>query len=454
MNDRASLTRAVAVLFALIGTSAADAGFFGGTVSANYYWPNLATVLYPSGTAAAGAAVEFPSVGGQVLSVDVTDTGFRITYPNGWNFNTITPKTFDGFVIADALGTISPITGVSIAATNIPGFDASKLAFDADHVYVNQLGYATFPAGSFIEVNVNFDVTAKAPPIFWRKSDGTNASWQFVGAGPSQLATAFLPGVPSTWLASGSGDVDGDGIADIVWFQPSSGQVAIWLMASASAITSTVFPANVGAASGWQLAAVGDVNGDGRADLVWRHASGQLVIWHMNASGAIADSRDYGVVPLEYELRGTGDFNGDGTEDLLWFRSGDGLVVQWLMATDGSFGGGFPGAVGPGSWRPERSGDFDGDGKSDIFWRNDADGTTAVWYLDGSAFAAFDFFVAVPPADWQSGSVADYDLDGRAELVWYGVTSGAVTRWRMNGRHAPVTTEALPAIGTGWQTVP
>ena len=106
--------------------------------------------------------------------------------------------------------------------------------------------------------------------MFWRKGDGTNATWQFTGPGPTQFASAFPPGVPTSWQAKGTGDVNGDGIADVVWYEPSSGQVAIWLMSSPAAIGSASFPASVGAGSPWVLSGVGDVNGDGRDDLIWR----------------------------------------------------------------------------------------------------------------------------------------------------------------------------------------
>jgi hypothetical protein len=36
--------------------------------------------------------------------------------------------------------------------------------------------------------------------------------------------------------------------------------------------------------SPWQIAAVGDFNSDGRADLVWRGAAPYLVVWYMNGA--------------------------------------------------------------------------------------------------------------------------------------------------------------------------
>jgi len=51
---------------------------------------------------------------------------------------------------------------------------------------------------------------------------------------------------------------------------------------------------------GWHIAGIGDVDGDGRADLVWHHASsGQVVVWLMQGAqirqvGSVAQVPDLG----------------------------------------------------------------------------------------------------------------------------------------------------------------
>ena len=72
-----------------------------------------------------------------------------------------------------------------------------------------------------------------------------------------------------------------------------------------------------------------DLNGDGKADLLWSGASGDTIAWVMNGK-AVAGSaqllRDANFKPL-----GTGDFNGDGRTDIVWYSAADRQTVIWLM---------------------------------------------------------------------------------------------------------------------------
>lgn len=143
----------------------ASAGFTGATVSADYHWPDLGTVLYASGSAVVGPGVEFDNIGGFGVgtspAVDFSDANILITYPAGWSLNG--GGTFDGWVFTDLLAMVPTITGVSLAATNIPGFTAAFLSFDADHVYADQLGLGSWGPGSFISINVSFASTVPEP---------------------------------------------------------------------------------------------------------------------------------------------------------------------------------------------------------------------------------------------------------------------------------------------------
>ena len=85
----------------------------------------------------------------------------------------------------------------------------------------------------------------------------------------------------------------------------------------------------------WQIVGVGDVDGDGKADLVWRHMQGWVAFWLMD--GALARQGPvFDAVPLKWRLARVEDVNGDGKADLVWqeMQTGD-VAVSSVGSRDG-----------------------------------------------------------------------------------------------------------------------
>jgi hypothetical protein len=114
--------------------------------------------------------------------------------------------------------------------------------------------------------------------------------------------------------------------SDLVWYRSADGALSVWPAGnSAQGRYLTSIPGS----SGWQLAGLGDFNGDGQTDLLWyRGSDGSLCIWPSGDS-----SRGYYLTsePADtgWKLAGIGDFTGDGRDDLLWYRSSDGSLEVW-----------------------------------------------------------------------------------------------------------------------------
>jgi hypothetical protein len=88
-----------------------------------------------------------------------------------------------------------------------------------------------------------------------------------------------------------TGDFDGDGTDDILWYKASTGGTAVWRMANGT-VSSASFPGTLNPAI-WSQASVGDYNSDGVDDILWYRAStGGTAIWHMKA-GALASSASF-----------------------------------------------------------------------------------------------------------------------------------------------------------------
>jgi hypothetical protein len=113
--------------------------------------------------------------------------------------------------------------------------------------------------------------------------------------GLSRTSSGLLPSVDpaSAWQIEQAADLDGDGKADLVWRNTSTGQNAVWFMDGLTRTSSGLMPP-VGPASGWQIEQAADLDGDGKADLVWRNTTtGQNAVWFMDG----LTRTDSGLIP-------------------------------------------------------------------------------------------------------------------------------------------------------------
>jgi hypothetical protein len=283
------------------------------------------------------------------------------------------------------------------------------------------------PAGS------DFDGDGKADLVWRNTSSGVVAVWLMNGT--TIASSGFPAGVPLAWQIAGVGDVNGDGKADVIWRNSTSGTVAVWLMDGVT-ITSVGFPGST--SMDWEIEQIGDVNNDGKVDLVWRNTnSGVVAVWLMNGA-TIASSGFLGGVPAVWQIAGLGDVNADGKADVIWQHSLNGTVAVWIMNGLSITSVGFPGSTST-DWEIAGMGDVDGNGTSDVVWRNTNSGAVAVWLMSGATMTSSGFF-AGKGSEWEIEQVGDVDGDGKADVVWRNTNNGALEVWLLNG---------LAIIGSG-----
>jgi hypothetical protein len=211
-----------------------------------------------------------------------------------------------------------------------------------------------------------------------------------------------------------AGDFNGDGKADLAALTGTTGGYGpIVILLGRGDGSFDTGPSSLAAGEG--NIAVADLTGDGKADIVFVFTrSAQLKLFKGKGDGSFAApivlDRDFGAYDIEL-----GDVNGDGRPDIVGAAGGP----IWSMLNLG--GGDFGPQVFQAS--PELSGfklalaDFNGDGKLDVAAVNASGGAVQIGLGTGTgAFAPFQVYEDVSFATtWIAA--ADWTGDGRADLV-------------------------------------
>jgi hypothetical protein len=146
--------RALAAIAAALIPSVASAQLTGQSIGAQFLFPDLATVVQTRPPAVVGPGIEFVLV--SQAEADVGDAsllfrGIPGTGPVAW-----LAGTFNGLRLYDVGGTLPDFLSVTLnAATNLPGFDMTRVTWNADEVFVNVQGLVQNP-GEIVLLDFGF----------------------------------------------------------------------------------------------------------------------------------------------------------------------------------------------------------------------------------------------------------------------------------------------------------
>jgi len=272
----------------------------------------------------------------------------------------------------------------------------------------------------------DLDGDGKADLLWRNSSTGDTYAWLMNALTPP--GGGFLPTVADTnWKVRAIADLDGDGNADVVWTNTSTGENYVWLMNGMTIKGGDFLPT---VSTAWTIQDAADLDGDGYADIVWRNDStGENYVWLMN--GLTIKGGDYlPTIAAPWSIQALADLDGDGRADIVWRNTSTGENYVWFMNGMTITNGGYLPAVST-AWTIKGVADLNGDTMADIFWRNETTGDDYVWMMNGLTIANGAYLPTVDPA-WQCG-VADIDGDGLADIVWRNATTGEDYAWLMNG---------------------
>ena len=281
----------------------------------------------------------------------------------------------------------------------------------------------------------------------------------------NQFQFSAQPDPGAAFRYVGATDFNGNGKSDLIFHNLSQGDVGdVVMWGDFQAANSRVLR---GAKPLWEVQAVGDLDGDGLGDLVWRYTladsrdSGTSYIWFSNGSG-VAQVRKRGGAPLNWTLLGAMDINGDNAADMLYVDPQGRMRV--LMATRVRTCANLDAGTVPSGYTAIKFGDFTGNRRGDVLVRNFSSGQMGILALNASgrvlpaptadpddpnaACTSTSLSVTNTPlsllsADpsWQLYGAADYDGDGIDDIVWLR-PNGQLTLWRMKANGvAPVVVD-------------
>ena len=334
-------------------------------------------------------------------------------------------------VTVPAEATFSPLT---VTTNYLTGYSVNSFIITAPG------GGSSFTSSSFLPVT---DITVGNYPHSVTAGDFNNDGKidLLISKGSSSnigvLANQSTPGnilfgaqqdIPASGLShegAAVADFDGDGKLDVVLansFNPAS--MSVYKNISTGSAIQFNAPINYAADSGPYTVAVGDIDGDGKPDIILANNGSNVISFYKNTSSSgnisFADSINFtaGTNPYSVAVR---DLDGDGKADIAVTTQGStsSLLVMRNTTLNGivsfdnavnvaSLSGGFTVSVG----------DLDNDGKPDLAVANGSGAVTVVKNVSTSG--TFSFY---SPQIFNTGkyleciAMADLDMDGKPDLI-------------------------------------
>lgn len=263
---------------------------------------------------------------------------------------------------------------------------------------------------------------------WWRNTDGSGTQWVQYGIGDMPMVRR-----------AACGDIDSDGDCDVAacgdggtvaWYENSEGTGHDWITRTVTQAGSDVYYVDCG-----------DVDGDGRRDIVTAEYFNERIVWWRNVDGSgssweenIVDTgggNPYFVQAIDLDLDGDTDIIAS-LFDLMtccWWENTDGEGTSWTQHQIGS------GIMDPRCLDPcdlDGDGDIDviGTGYDEVLWWENTSGSGTAWdmhVIDGGFLGAHDVQGADLDGDGdQDVLTVSFNTE---EILWWENLDGAGGSW-------------------------
>ena len=197
-------------------------------------------------------------------------------------------------------------------------------------------GYTQVEIGGFLSSLTfsgigDFNGDGRSDILWHEKSTHQLFYWAMNGSVPTPSAKQPMP---SWFQIIGVGDFNGDRVADIAY--TNSIDVNLYVNNG----TGATFDGRRLAynPTGWTLLGIADSNNDGVSDFFWRNnTSGVMALWNLSSTATVTSTPSYSPNTV-LTFAALGDYNGDGRADVLWNRAEWRQLSVWIsQSATGSY---------------------------------------------------------------------------------------------------------------------
>jgi hypothetical protein len=223
---------------------------------------------------------------------------------------------------------------LDLVTANLDGAPLSVLLGNGDGTFQNAVNYGSVSFAHFMAVadltgNGDLDIVV---------SNISNILTVFYGDGTGAFPTSRSFSV-STALGVAIGDVNGDGIPDLVAASYPNNQVAVLLGNGDGTFQNPMYYSVGSGQAPWSIV-LADFDGDGNLDAATSNNSGDVSVLLGNGDGSFQRGQTYSAGGGAAGGFSFGDFNGDGFPDLVTANFQFNNISVLINAAD--WGGGFP----------------------------------------------------------------------------------------------------------------
>ncbi|MFO1021013.1 MAG: VCBS repeat-containing protein [Planctomycetales bacterium] len=343
---------------------------------------------------------------GSWLALNFDGQSYQTTFLRGWD-----PETdWRYFRLTDVNA-----DGVQ----EVVGWDSSSGKwwgiFKNGNSYINQQIGFWGPQSGYTDVHFGkYSTLPGSSVVGWNNQGG----WWMSTLGISSQQNTFLasvePRVNFAWTTLQ--DVNGDGLQDLVGWDAQAGDWRAIVRETTG--THNRFLGHLDPTVDWKYVTIADLDGDGRNDIAqWNPVTGKwwgLLSGSANPTTAVVLGTWQASSTYNHYL--TGDINGDGRAELIvesasggWFAlgsNGTSFRTRRLLNWDPSL-----------DWQDVGIADLDGDGADEIFARS---GVTGDWWAiewNGTAYQSIKLEHWNPASQYTNLMLGDVTGDGRVDIV-------------------------------------